>query len=38
MKGNGTAGWEYTLYVYDDFKLGFSVWNCGGSGVSEPSS
>ncbi|MBM3236207.1 LamG domain-containing protein [Candidatus Poribacteria bacterium] len=38
MKGNGTAGWEYALYVYDDFKLGFSVWNCGGSGVSEPSS
>jgi len=37
MKGNGTDGWEYALYVFDDFKLGFSVWNCGGSGVSEPS-
>ena len=29
MKGNGTDGWEYALYVYDDFTLGFSVWNCG---------
>lgn len=37
MKGNGTDGWEYALYVYDEFQLGFSVWNCGGTGVSEPS-
>jgi hypothetical protein len=37
MKGNGTDGWEYALYVYDEFQVGFSVWNCGGSGVSEPS-
>ena len=36
MKGNSDE-WEYALYVFDDFKLGFSVWNCGGSGVSEPS-
>jgi hypothetical protein len=37
MKGNGTAGWEYALYIYDGFQPGFSAWNCGGSGVSEPS-
>ncbi len=37
MKGNGTDGWEYALYVHDGFELGLSVWNCGGSGVSEPS-
>lgn len=37
MKGN-SGEWEYALYIFDDFKLGFSVWNCGGSGVSEPSS
>ncbi|HIE30503.1 TPA: LamG domain-containing protein [Candidatus Poribacteria bacterium] len=36
MKGAGGA-WEYALYVYDNFAPGFSVWNCGGSGVSEPS-
>jgi hypothetical protein len=36
MKGNGTDGWEYALYIHDDFSVGFSVWNCGGSGVSEP--
>jgi len=36
MKGAG-GEWEYALYVLDDLKLGFSVWNCGGSGVSEPS-
>ncbi|MFQ6042920.1 MAG: LamG domain-containing protein, partial [Candidatus Poribacteria bacterium] len=36
MKGAG-GEWEYALYIYDDFKVGFSVWNCGGSGVSEPS-
>jgi hypothetical protein len=36
MKGAGGA-WEFSLYVYDDFAPGMSVWNCGGSGVSEPS-
>jgi len=36
MKGSGD-GWEYALYVYDDFGAGMSVWNCGGSGVAEPS-
>ena len=36
MKGSG-AGWEFALYVYDDFSAGMSVWDCGGSGVSEPS-
>ncbi|MBT3268375.1 LamG domain-containing protein [Candidatus Poribacteria bacterium] len=36
MKGSG-AGWEFALYVYDGFEPGMSVWDCGGSGVSEPS-
>jgi hypothetical protein len=36
MKG-GANQWEYALYVYDSFGAGMSVWNCGGSGVSEPS-
>ena len=36
MKGAG-GEWEYALLVYDDFGAGMSVWNCGGSGVSEPS-
>jgi hypothetical protein len=36
MKGN-SGQWEYALYILDDFAVGFSVWNCGGSGVSEPS-
>ena len=36
MKGDGD-GWEYALYVYDDFGAGMSVWNCGGSGIAEPS-
>ncbi len=36
MKGSG-AGWEFALYVYDSLAPGMSVWNCGGSGVSEPS-
>jgi hypothetical protein len=36
MKGNATA-WEFALYVYDQLAPGMSVWNCGGSGVSEPS-
>jgi hypothetical protein len=35
MKGAGGA-WEFSLYVYDDFGAGMSVWNCGGGGVSEP--
>jgi hypothetical protein len=37
MKGNGGDGWEYALYVHDGFVAGFSAWNCGGSGISEPS-
>jgi hypothetical protein len=36
MKGN-SGEWEYALYVLDGFQAGFSVWNCGGSGVAEPS-
>jgi hypothetical protein len=36
MKGN-SGEWEYALYVIDSFAAGFSAWNCGGSGVSEPS-
>ena len=36
LKGGGSE-WEYALYVYDDFGAGMSVWNCGGSGVAEPS-
>ncbi len=36
MKG-GANEWEYALYVYDNFGAGMSVWNCGGSGVAEPS-
>ena len=36
MKGGG-GEWEYALYVNDDFGAGMSVWNCAGSGVSEPS-
>jgi len=36
MKGNG-GQWEYALYINDDFAAAFSVWNCGGSGVSEVS-
>lgn len=36
MKGN-SGKWEFALYVYDNFAPGMSVWNCGGSGVSEPS-
>lgn len=36
MKGNGGA-WEFALYVYNALQAGMSVWNCGGSGVSEPS-
>ncbi|MFC1714142.1 LamG domain-containing protein [Candidatus Poribacteria bacterium] len=36
MKGNSGA-WEFALYVHDDFGAGMSVWDCGGTGVSEPS-
>ncbi|MBT3265756.1 LamG domain-containing protein [Candidatus Poribacteria bacterium] len=36
MKG-GDSEWEYALYIYDDFGAGMSVWDCAGSGVSEPS-
>ena len=36
MKGAG-GQWEFSLYVYDDFGAGMSVWTCPGSGVSEPS-
>ncbi len=35
MKG-GADQWEFSLYVYDDFGAGMSVWTCPGSGVSEP--
>ena len=28
--------WEWALYVYDDQTVGFSTWQCGGSGHSEP--
>ena len=35
MKGAGGA-WEFSLYIYDDFGAGMSVWTCPGSGVSEP--
>ena len=36
MKGNSGA-WEFALYVYDGLEPGMSVWDCGGTGVSEPS-
>lgn len=36
MKGAG-GGWEFALYVHDGGAPGMSVWNCGGSGVAEPS-
>jgi hypothetical protein len=36
MKGN-SGQWEYALYIYDGGNAGMSVWNNGGSGVSEPS-
>ncbi len=36
MKGN-SGEWEYALYIYDGGNPGMSVWNNGGSGVSEPS-
>ena len=36
MKGNAGGG-EFALYVYDSFAPGMSVWDCGGSGVAEPS-
>lgn len=36
MKGNANE-WEFSLYIYDDFGAGMSVWTCPGSGVSEPS-
>ena len=35
MKGNANQ-WEFSLYIYDDFGAGMSVWTCPGSGVSEP--
>ena len=35
MKGAG-GQWEFSLYIYDDFGAGMSVWTCPGSGVSEP--
>ncbi len=35
MKGSG-GQWEFSLYVYDDFGAGMSVWTCPGTGVSEP--
>jgi len=36
MKG-APGQWEYALYVYDSMAAGFSLWQCGGSGHSEPS-
>jgi hypothetical protein len=36
MKGNGAAGWEFALYVYDTWGAGQSYWQCGGTGVTEP--
>jgi len=36
MKGNANA-WEFALYVYDTWGAGQSYWQCGGTGVSEPS-
>jgi hypothetical protein len=36
MKGN-TGAWEYALYIYDGGTAGMSVWDNGGTGVSEPS-
>jgi hypothetical protein len=36
MKGAGGM-WEFALYVYDGLEPGMSVWNCGGTGVAEPS-
>ena len=35
MKGAGGL-WESALLVYDDLKVGMSVWTCPGSGASEP--
>ena len=35
MKGNNNE-WEFSLYIYDDFGAGMSVWTCPGAGVSEP--
>ena len=35
MKGNANE-WEFSLYIYDDFGAGMSVWTCPGNGVSEP--
>ena len=35
MKGAG-GQWESALLVYDDLKVGMSVWTCPGSGASEP--
>ncbi len=34
VKGNG-GSWEWALYVYDNLSIGFSSWQCGGSGHSE---
>lgn len=36
MKGNSNE-WEYALYIYDGGIAGMSVWDNGGTGVSEPS-
>ena len=36
MKGAG-GQWEFALLVYDDLKVGMSVWTCPGNGTSEPS-
>lgn len=36
MKGF-SGEWEYALYVYDSLAAGFSLWQCTGSGHTEPS-
>ncbi len=33
-KGN-SGSWEWALYVYDNLSIGFSSWQCSGSGHSE---
>ncbi len=34
VKGNG-GSWEWALYIYDNLRVGFSTWQCSGSGHSE---
>jgi len=37
-KGNGSAGWEWALYVYDNGQAGASYWQSSGSSNNETSS